>query len=76
MTDGYRGGYKKALLDMREILEKYGSDPYEGLKTKKRFLTFERDLLTLLLTDPYALDCFMENGYVDAHITQEGRIIR
>lgn len=72
MTDKYRGGYKKALLDIRNLVEKQEADSF--LKGKKQTTTFLRDFITLLLTDYEALDLFMDYGYINARITPDGHV--
>ena len=63
MTDKYRGGYKKALLDVRNLLE---HDMVKECKSKKQVVTLCSSLLERLLTTPEELDTFMD--MVDAAI--------
>lgn len=60
MLDTYRGGYKKALLDMRNLLD---GEAFRSLaKSKSKMLTLEKSLLDLLLTDPASLDYMIRYG--------------
>lgn len=61
MTDTYRGGYKKALLDMRDFI--FDDRSYlnnRAAKSKKQYRAMLVSLLNLLLTDPCTLDKWME----------------
>lgn len=59
MTDTYRGGYKKALLDLRNFVDK---EVISDTKSKKQLKTRITSSLDLLLTDPESLDAFMQYG--------------
>lgn len=59
MTDTYRGGYKKALLDLRNFMDK---EVISDTKSKKQLKTRITSSLDLLLTDPETLDVFMQYG--------------
>lgn len=60
MTDTYRGGYKKALLDIEEVLD---SGMFGYCKTRNQYNKMLKSLINMLLTDPKALETFM--SYVE-----------
>ena len=62
MTDSYRGGYKKALLDIMEFLSNNtGLDWY--CKSKNQYKNASVSFLKVLLTSPNDLDSFMDGTY-------------
>ena len=69
MLDTYRGGYKKALLDLRNLLENqvFGAN----CKSKKQFSTLVKSMLNLLLTDPLTFDHMLEYGEFVCKITPD-----
>jgi len=71
LLDTYRGGYKKALLDLRGTIESlHGMYGYE-IKSKKQFQKLMISFLDLLLADPETLDGMMETGYPTMVITPQ-----
>ena len=60
MTDTYRGGYKKCLLDLHNLFRTINSE----LKpiTLKKYKIAIRSVLMLLMQNPDQLDRFMETG--------------
>ena len=60
MLDTYRGGYKKAMLDLSNLLEnpEFGAN----CKSKKQFSALVKSMLNLLLTDPLTFDHMLEYG--------------
>ena len=60
MTDSYRGGYKKALLDIREFVMCEGV--FDKAESKKQTKGVIKLFIDLLLQDPEQLDIFMETG--------------
>lgn len=69
LLDTYRGGYKKALLDLRNLLENPALS--ENCKSKKQFLTLVTSMLNLLLTDPLTFDHMLEYGEFVCKITPQ-----
>lgn len=69
MLDTYRGGYKKALLDLRGLITSEGFT-YTA-KSKKQFRNLVESLLTLLLEDPETLDHMLETGVPRCLITKD-----
>lgn len=73
----YGKGYFQALLDFREILS---SQVMGTLKTKKHYKTALLSCLTLLLTDSYVRDIFMQtktfpcNDMVDVKMKPDGTV--
>jgi hypothetical protein len=59
MTDTYRGGYKKAILDILEMIIKRDDS---HLNSKKKCKNFLSTYLMLLLQNPQVLDSFMQYG--------------
>jgi hypothetical protein len=59
MTDTYRGGYKKAILDILEMIVKRDDS---HLNSKKKYKKFLSTYLMLLLQNPQVLDSFMQYG--------------
>lgn len=69
MLDTYRGGYKKALLDVRNLLD---SVEFTSLaKSKSKLLTLEKSILDLLLSDPPSLEYMMEYGQPVCRIAKD-----
>lgn len=69
MLDTYRGGYKKALLDLRNLLD---TEEFRGVvKSKSQMLTLEKSLLDLLLTDPATLDHMIDYGEIVCRVTPD-----
>lgn len=60
MTDTYKGGYKKALLDILNLLEYH--DFFGYCKSKKQMMTTLKSLLRLCLSSPKMLEILMEKG--------------
>lgn len=79
MTDTYRGGYKKALLDIFDLI--YQPDPIfnpfgsKNVKSKKQYEKQLQSLLHILLSNPTALDSFME-GTTWFKINPKGELIK
>ena len=71
MTDTYRGGYKKALLDIYNMAEKHG----DIVRTKHDFQNFIRNFLEFLLQHPTALDEFMDTNSIDVSVSKKGDVI-
>lgn len=69
MLDTYRGGYKKALLDLRNLLN--NPDFIQHGKTKKQMKTLFTSMLDLLLTDQDVFDRMLTYGYPVCVITKE-----
>lgn len=66
MLETYRGGYKKALLDLLNLQER---DMFKMCKSKKQYQTMIRTLLKQLLENPENLDVFMEGDTaIEVHI--------
>ncbi len=61
MRDTYSGGYKAALLDVYNFLER-GRPIEETCRSKKQYQTMVRSLLELLLLDSIAREDFMIFG--------------
>lgn len=55
----YSRGYFKALLDMRNMLDRFYDD---DLKSKKRYKNMVLSYLKLLTEDSYLRDEFMQTG--------------
>lgn len=69
LLDTYRGGYKKALLDLRNLLD---GEAFKSLaKSKSKMLTLEKSLLDLLLTDPATLDHMIKYGEPLCRVTPD-----
>ncbi len=65
MTDSYRGGYKKALSDVLNVLDKKDNIVFDyHCKSKKQYQTAVISLLRVLLSSPGDLDDFMDGTYV------------
>ena len=58
MLETYRGGYKKALLDLLNLQE---HEMFKMCRSKKQYQTMIKTLLERLLQNPDELDNFM-NG--------------
>ena len=64
MTDTYKGGYKKALLDILNYID--NPDPLfhplgaSVCKSKKQYTEQLKRTLTILLSNPLALDNWMD----------------
>lgn len=58
MTDTYRGGYKKAILDLRNFLQ--DADNNLGRTTLKKYRNLIQSSTMTLLQDPKQLDKFMD----------------
>ena len=71
LTDTYRGGYKKALLDVRELSEKLKT----MIRTKKAMADLTNNFLQFLLEHPDALDEFMDTQTIDVSISKDGKVI-
>lgn len=65
----YRGGYKKALLDMKNLVE--NRDVTCIAKSKKQFQNLIISCLDLLLQNPEVLDSMMETGLPEMAITKD-----
>lgn len=66
MLETYRGGYKKALLDLLNLQE---HEMFKMCKSKKQYQTMIRTLLKQLLENPENLDVFMEgDAVIKVHI--------
>lgn len=61
MIDNYRGGYKKALLDIYNFMNDY-ENIYRECKSKKQYRTMVSSLCMLLLKKPEKLDMWMKYG--------------
>lgn len=72
MTDTYNGGYKKALLDILNILD--NQFLFKELKSKKQYDKRLKQLLQLLLNNPIALDSF-KDGVCWFKIDKENNLI-
>lgn len=70
MIDNYRGGYFKALLDMRTMLER--NQFWIGVKSVKKARKQTVSFLTMLLTSPLTLDKMMQYGSVEFRISPDG----
>lgn len=57
MTDSYRGGYKKALLDIKTFLKMNGLT--KDARSAKKYSLLIRNLINLVLQNPESLDRFM-----------------
>lgn len=71
MTDTYRGGYKKALLDVKQLIERAGTI----VRTKKATTDLIGNFLMFLLKHPDALDEFMDTQNIDVSISKDGKVI-
>lgn len=58
MLDSYRGGYKKALLDIYNFMNGHESI-YKECKSKKQYRIMMKSLCMLLLENPEKLDVWM-----------------
>ena len=58
MLDTYRGGYKKALVDLLNLQE---HEMFKMCKSKKQYQTMLTSLLEKLLQNPEYLDNFMDD---------------
>lgn len=58
--DTYRGGYKKALLDILEFQNQFSHMINKVCKSKQQYKTMMDSLINLLLTDPEMLDIWMD----------------
>ena len=70
MIDNYRGGYAKALLDIRTMFEK--DSFWIGIKSVKKARKQAVSFLTMLLANPQMLDYFMQYGSVDFAVSVDG----
>lgn len=70
MLDTYKGGYKKALLDVSELVEKQ----YDIVKSKKAYAAFLHNLFVYLLQNGLALDEFMDTQTVDVAVDKNGGV--
>lgn len=81
MLDAYRGGYRKALLDVYQLLE-HSSD-YGCLfgqihcKSKKQFVHALSSFLNTALTDPLSFDALLDYGpSVAAKVSPDGSVLK
>ena len=58
MTDTYRGGYKKAILDLKNFLQDV--DKNLGRTTLNKYRNLIQSFTMTLLQDPEQLDKFMD----------------
>ena len=66
MLETYRGGYKKALLDLLNLQE---HEMFKVCRSKKQYQTMIKTLLEQLLENPENLDLFMEgNAAIKVHM--------
>lgn len=70
MIDNYRGGYFKALLDVRTTLER--NQFWIGVKSVKKARKQTVSFLTMLLSSPLPLDEMMQYGSVEFRISPDG----
>lgn len=68
LLDTYRGGYKKALLDMRNLLENE-SFTYQA-RSKKQFQNLVSSFLDLVLREPEVFESMLETGVPEMMITK------
>jgi len=70
MFDNFRGGYFKALLDIRTMFEK--DNFWIGIKSVKKARKQAVSFLTMLLKEPQMLDYFMQYGSIDFAVSVDG----
>jgi hypothetical protein len=68
----YRRGYKKALLDITHLLERY--DDYH-LKSKKKYKNFVTSLLRLILTNQELCDKILIYGEFSEYWLDDDRYL-
>lgn len=61
MTDSYRGGYKKALLDIKTFLEV--GEVIRDARSAKKYSLLICNLINLVLQNPESLDRFMSGVF-------------
>ena len=78
MTDTYRGGYKKALLDILEFQDQFSNMINGVCRTKKQYEKMMNSLITLLLTDSEMLDIWMDGIYSFdyVHLNKDYEVIK
>ena len=74
MTDTYTGGYKKALLDIEEMLK---TKMFGYCRSKKQYEKLLKSFLKRLLQNPDELEKFMDyTGHCAFLISPENEILK
>jgi len=75
MTDTYRGGYKKALLDILEFQDQFSNRLDSVCRTKKQYKKMMSSLINLLLTNPEMLDIWMEYNFDYVRLNKDYEVV-